>query len=593
MVRFTLPLVAALSLLTPTVGPAWAGSPDFVMRAVPLESDPPEKLRSAPGGGRTLAPALLYTPATGANPYGPAIVMLDDGPGSHPLAASQAARFAAEKLAAAGYTVLSLYSGQERNYPTVPFADNRWAIKNALDYLESEGFEDIALVGQGYGALVAADYVKGLPDNSLDNGPERRVKTLVLINPALEPTGYPAFGSTAGIGARENEAKQRVADGTGRYPSTIEPGHNVAKAQADWYLQGFYSMPAEAWLDYWGGDARQRNRALLTKLPVPALVIAGTQAAMAPEEALAPLDQAGIPVHRINGMGNDASARADIVTGEIAKWLSAQGLATRPAVRLQTVDAKLPDGRLLYGLEYSPAAGVSADRPVVVLVSGRTGDTLESSTHWMGWRIAQKGYRVIAPHFRISGIGGIQTETMAHMREDLGVWIDSLGISKRAGLVLAGHSNGGIWITDYQLASADPRVRGMIYFAPTVDAQAYKRRQIGDAEYERIERLAAGAISKGERDRMLGLESVVAFSELYGSKARTDHSVRVKGLKLPGLAIIGGKDPLMQDWFVNAFTANYGGKLETVRYPDGSHGFRENKDRLADDVASWLAENVR
>lgn len=562
------------------------GAP-FHIDVLQLESDPPEKVRSAPGGGRTLAPALLYTPAKGANPYGPAIVILDNGPGSHPLGHDQAARFMAESLASAGYTVLSPYTGQERNFPTVPFADNRWAVKNAIDYLEHAGYEDIVLAGQGYGAMVAADYLKALPDKSLDNGPERRVKALILLNPALQPSGYPGFGPTTDLAAREALARKEVADGTGLFPAALEPGHNVARQQADWILQGRYSMPAEGWLQYWGSEARARNSALVRGLPVPTLVVSGAGAAMAPADEVKALAGPHSDVILLPGATNDLSGQAATVNGRVASWLAAHDLAPRPAVRTHATDLTLADGTQLYGLVYEPATPVPANRPVLVLISGRTGDTLESSTQWMGWRFAQQGYRVLAPSNRISGVTGVQTETMAHTREDIGHWIDGFA-GPRQRVVLLGHSNGGIWISDYVATTHDPRVAGMIYVAPTVDAQTYKRKQVGDAEYERLDAAAYRARAEGHPDTMFGLESAVAFSELYGSKAGTEHSQRVREFTLPGIAFAGGKDPLMSDWFLDRFTHAYRGKLELVRYPDGTHGFRESKDRLTNDAVRWL-----
>ena len=95
----------------------------FRMQVLQLPSDPPGRMIEAPGGGRITTPAVLFTPASGANVHGPAIVMLSTGPGAHPLEAGQASRFAAERLAARGYTVLSIYGKMEHDFATVPFAD--------------------------------------------------------------------------------------------------------------------------------------------------------------------------------------------------------------------------------------------------------------------------------------------------------------------------------------------------------------------------------------------------------------------------------------------------------------------------------------
>jgi hypothetical protein len=58
---------------------------------------------------------------------------------------------------------------------------------------------------------------------------------------------------------------------------------------------------------------------------------------------------------------------------------------------------------------------------------------------------------------------------------------------------------------------------------------------------------------------------------------------------LPGISITGARDPLMSPDFVETFGKAYKGKLDAVRYENGSHGFRENKNRIVADIAAWLA----
>jgi pimeloyl-ACP methyl ester carboxylesterase len=583
----TFPLLAAPAYAQSSV--TTLGS-DVRMQVVQIESDPPGPAREAPGGGRILAPGLLYTPAKGANTFGPAIVMLDDGPGSHPLAAGQASRFAAERLAAQGYTVLSLFSGQERNFPSLPFDDVKWSIKNAIDYLERSGYEDFALAGQGYGALVAANYVKSFPDISLDNGPERRVKGLILINPLIDLTKYPRFGTTTGYDARYALAKKEVADGTGLYIANLEPGHSTSGKQSDWMMQGDYVGPAQAWINYWSPEAAARNAAVLKDLPVPTLVLAGDKVPMTPLARVKALAGAKVDVGIVAGGTDDLAPVANVVTDDIAAWLKAHDLGVRGGVRITAADTKTTGGVPLYGLVYEPEGGADPAKPVVMLIHGRSGDTLQASSQWIGWRLAQLGYKTIAPSLRISGATGIETQTMASTEEDIGHWIDAVGAKR---VVLGGHSNGGIWISNYVSDTHDKRVAGMIYFAPTADAAEYMTRGMGLEAYRRDDDRAYRAIAAGRgTDEVLGVNTAVSFVELFGSKARTVHSDRVKEFDLPGLAIAGGHDELMSVWFLTKFTTNYKGKLTLVRYPEGTHGFRESKNRLAADTAAWLAKAV-
>ncbi|QGN55865.1 S9 family peptidase [Novosphingobium sp. Gsoil 351] len=203
---------------------------DIRMEVIQLTGDPPGHVREAPGGGRILAPGVLYTPAGGGNPHGPAIVMLDGGPGEHTLGHDQITRFAAERLAAQGYTVLSLYGYQERSFPLIPFADTIWPIDTALTWLENAGYEDFALAGQGYGALAAAQYLATHPDTLLDNGGQKRVRALILYNPLTNLRKYPrAMLDGGGYDAKVARAEASVASGRGLIPENLEPGQGEAR----------------------------------------------------------------------------------------------------------------------------------------------------------------------------------------------------------------------------------------------------------------------------------------------------------------------------------------------------------------------------
>ena len=67
--------------------------------------------------------ALLFYPEAGINQYSPGILFLHGGLGGHPARQVGAPRYAAERLAARGYTVLSIYSRHSRHYRTVRFEE--------------------------------------------------------------------------------------------------------------------------------------------------------------------------------------------------------------------------------------------------------------------------------------------------------------------------------------------------------------------------------------------------------------------------------------------------------------------------------------
>lgn len=576
-------LAAALALFA---FPAVAAG--FRTEILQLPSDPPGRIIEAPGGGRVTTPAVLFTPTSGANIHGPAIVMLSTGPGAHPLEQGQASRFAAERLAARGYTVLSIYGKQEHDFPTVAFRDTVWAAKAGIDYLENSGYEDFVLAGQDYGALVAAQYLTTQPDTLIDNGGEKRVKAVVLINPVTDVRAFPRAGLMgADYDARVAAARASVASGRGLYPKSLEPGQGAAPATDPWVGNGVFVQPAEGFMELWSPEAQARNVAVLGKLTVPGLALISGKTAWSSDRltTATPLDVVRFPADSGNFKGQE-----DKAADAIAEWLGKHGLGIRPAVTVTVEDVTTGGGRILQGIRYTPAGGVDANKPVVLLISGRVGDTIQSSTHWMGWRLAQHGYVAIAPGMRISGVAGFQSSRLTEVAEDIGKWVDKAAATGARRVVLAGHSNGGIWLSNYIAVTHDPRVVGTIYIAPTRDSPTYSRNNSPPGQYARDVETARAAQATGhDMDQAIGLMSVRAFLDNNGPDARTVHTARVREFDLPGISFTGAKDPLMSPDFVAEFSKAYKGKLDTVRYDNGSHGMRENKDRLIDDMSAWLA----
>ncbi len=584
--------VGSIAVVVGVTPAAAAGKSGYVMSVVQYASDPPASVREAPGGGRVLSPAVVYTPAAGDNPFGPAIIMLDQGPGSHPLEQGQASRFAAEKLAALGYTVMSLYDGQERGFALEPFTETQYAVKGAIDYLEVMGHEKFVIVGQGYGAIVAANYLANQPDVLLDNGGEKRVKAVVLLDPLTELQRYPRLRFDGGYDAVMAKAKASVASGRGGYPKTLEPGHGAGDQYDPWILPGPFLGPAVAILDYWGPDATTRNADLLAKLAVPAYIIAGDHDDTVDLDKLRALKTAStVDLQTLTGGDAHFTGLESQVTDDIVKWLKAHDLGTRPRVDTRTLDVTADDGRILQGVLYTPAGSDAKDKPIVVLVSGRTADTIQASTQWMGWRIAQQGYAVLAPGMRISGVAGVQEQTLASAASDLGHWNDKVASMGYRRIVMGGHSNGGIWLSNYLSLSHDKRVVGTIYFAPTRDEPTYTRFLDGDVAFDKKIEDAQAAVAAGKgATTPIGLLSAQSFLDFTGPDSRAVHTARVKEFALPGLVITGGKDPLMAPDFVARFQRDYRGPLTMIRYDNGSHGLRENKNNVGVDVGAWLAK---
>jgi pimeloyl-ACP methyl ester carboxylesterase len=287
------------------------------------------------------------------------------------------------------------------------------------------------------------------------------------------------------------------------------------------------------------------------------------------------------------------TGRQGEVTLEIANWLAAQRLGVPPRVLTRVLDVPTEGGRILQGLLYRPQKAPDPRQPALILVGGRTADTIQSSTQWMGTRLAAKGFAVFAPGMRVSGIAGFESSTHAEAAEDIGRWIDRAAALGYKRIVLTGHSNGGIWISNYMSLHDDKRVVGLVYFAPTRNTRSSADGPEG-AQWERDLQTARAAVARGDGMRqIIGLMTAQAWLDNNGPDSRGVHTQRVTEFDRPALSITGAKDALMTEDFVAAFNAAYRGKLTAIRYPDGSHGLRENKGRVADDVAAWLKATFR
>lgn len=583
--------ILALLLAVLIAAPAHATPPlGVTMEIFSLPSDPPGERRMAPGGGRVLTPAMLFHPSAGENIHGPAIVMIAKGPGSNPGYADQATRWAAERLAARGYTVLSIQSHADRGWPFFPFEETVFEIDAALDALELRGYEDFALIGESYGAIAAAHYLATDPDPALDKANARRVHAAVLLDPLTELRHYPGVGLADDYDAVIARAQGDFAKGRNSYTKSrsIEVGGGPDGGNSSWLGTGFFVAPAEGILNYWGPEAAARNEKALRANPVPTLAIAHRGNAAVSARRLKAITGGG----RTDIAERSGPADRNAVTAQIADWLTRQGLGVRPRVRQELIDATAADGTMLSAMLYHPATP-APDKPALLLVHGRSGEPIQSSTHWMGWRLAQQGYVVLAPAFRVSGPKGIWTSNRAEMTQDMGVWMNRFEALGPRRIVAAGHSNGGIWISDYKALSNDPRIIGMIYFAPTVNVETWAERQADPAMMAQM-RDACAAVAAGKgTERIFGVQSAILVCDSLNEKA-VSHPERLARVDVPGLFIIGSEDGLFKRPGVRErLEKSYGGKLESLTYPGGSHGLRESKERVAKDVDEWIKRNIR
>jgi dienelactone hydrolase len=585
-------------LLSTTAGAATSAERDIGVQIISLSADPPGRMLMAPGGGREVTPALLFTPPEGANPYGPGIVMLDNGPGSNPGRSDEPTRFAAERLARMGYTVLSLYSHLERGYAQNKFEQTRYDIAAALDVMERMGFEDLVLAGRGYGAVAIANYLTVTDDASLSTPDTRRVKAAVLFDPLTDVRRFEGSNLVGpDYDVKVAIADKAVADKSGLIPDDVEPGYHPNKEQAPWIVAGRYAMPAQAFLNYFGPGAQSRNLSVLSKLAIPtlALVNAGDPSSSATVlEGLKPAAGTTLQVRAEPPGDFDTPAVQTRLTDTMAAWLAKQGLGVRPRVVTSFASIRAADGQIFTGVLYRPADGGDKNRPAFIMHHGLSEDAIHSSTHWLGWRLAQAGYAALGIANHSSGVGGaVISGNLAAVADDTKRWADWMTEHGYRRLILQGHSMGGIHISNYMSLTHDPRVVGLVYMAPTLDEPRAARDTLGLKVYDQQVKEAIAAIKNGEADTHImsqnKLRTAGRFLDSSGPDSRSVDTQRIKEFNTPILVIAGAKDPLMMrdPKFVDTFARNHPGPSKVDWLANGSHGMKESKDRVAADIVAW------
>lgn len=557
------------------------------------------------GDGRKVEAVLMY-PDTGIDQYSPAIVFHHGGFGGHPARQVGAPRFAAERLAAKGYTVLSLLSRQSNGHIDSLFEESQKDIKAGIDFLANRGMQDIILAAHSLGSIRISGY---LADNK-----DPRVKAAVHYAPTADMSDAQrkSLGDEA-YEERVRKAQEAVAAGKGRLDLGGDPDL-IKGLESDPVIDfGFTFQTPAAYLSWWGPDARTSNTDRFADTEVPILMLSGTEDSLVPQGRMKQLKKAAIKAPAVDYIwyqdgDHFFSGFQDQAAADTANWLAKQGLGVKTPITTRLVDTLLASGRYFPGVLYSPKSGADKSKPVFIIQHGYTGNIFQTSNHWLSTRLAQEGFTVLAPMTRSSGLTGIVKGKMQNMVEDMGAWVDFLEQQGYSQVVTVGHSLGGIWTALYVSQSQDQRIKAMVFMAPTRSMPGSSERSLGAERYAEINARAEALVAEGKGKTMItdkyyrkppapkGARSMYfqqaeSWLDSWGKGSVAVLTDRLSEIDLPMLSLAGSKDLYVDEAYMHEVQAAAAGPMELVWYggKDGAnHGFNDYEDRVAEDILSWM-----
>ena len=554
-------------------------------------------------------PAILMHPAAGINTHNPGVVIHHGGPGGHPAGACCTPRWAAEHMARLGYTTVSPLSrhssGRDAGtYRREPFETATLDVKAAVDFLAQLGAQDIVLAGHSLGSIRMTRYMVDTQDS--------RVKAMVHYAPTRDMPEW----------MRSNMGHERYLDVVDRFSTMVSEG------RGDEYIFELYepSYPAPPglesqslqtarnWLNWWGPAAQTRNTVWFGDLHVPQLLLSGDEDTVVTMPYMEELRDAAVNAPSVEfrwyegGIGHLFAGARAAASQDTADWLADLGLGPRPAVTTRFVDTQTSAGRERSGVLYTPADGSDSNKAAFMVVYGYGSDVMWSSSHWLCVRLAQAGHACLAGQTSGGGPNAYLTTLESEM-PDFAAWADWLENAGYGKIVMAGHSWGGIRITRYMVTTEGPRVKGMVYLAPTRDARVRIKKAMGTDAYEALVAEAEAIVASGRRDMVVAEfdmgppappnthivrpQEAASFLSHWGPDANTVHTSEIRRVRVPILSIAGSNDTFVDEKFLRSFTRTAGGPGDARWYDDGApHSLVGWEKRTTDDILAWLEDRV-
>jgi len=483
------------------------------------------------------------------------------------------------QLADKGFAFLSLSlrrRGGEGQLMSLPEHD-RHDIRLAIDYLATNGFNDVYLIGEEVGCWSAGSYAA--------EGRDSRVKGICLVDPVDNLSDWLA----ASIGKKAYALKLREAAVAARQGAGMDYRIDcLADAGPE------VTMQASAFLAWWAPQSLTRLSDAWQKTAVPSLIFAELESELPPF-----LRQSSSETHRVD---RHYGAREDLLDLlHKGAWHLDDDLINNTGLELVNIDT---EDCSLYGFMWSPE-NINSD-VAVLLMHGLTSSPMSSLFLKMAPVLAQQ-VNVLAMQSHRSGWSGHETALLDDELEDFDGWMDHLIARGIKRVVLAGASIGSLSVGRYQSIRQHPNIVGIAHLMPTADCPEWFRAAAGEL-YDGAVAAAEAAIADGDgetylvdvdirqpppslsRGRFRWTQRAASWLSWWGPNADSCNSEHIAAADVPVLLLSGTTDSYnnAERFAQLKESAANAPSVDEIWYEDIDHGLAGVEVRVARDLLEWL-----
>lgn len=554
---------------------------------------------------------VLMHPEDGINVGAPAIVFHHGGPSGHAARSIGAYRFAAERLAKAGYTVLSPVSRHSSGYYKFVLEDAIKDIDAAIAFVTAFGFDRLILAGHSMGSIRITRH-QIVRENPL-------VKAMVHFAPTADV--YEFSGSRPEMVPILTAAQRAMAQGRGElglHPNSVDPDTSLTPPAIGASARGRLQTP-EALLSWWGPGFPTANSDFFPQLNVPQLLLAGTNDFAVRPGRMESLKELAVNSPRVDYIWYEDgdhyfTGLQDESTADMIEWLKDLDLGPGLTITTQLVDtplnASFTDGgqRVPYpGIAYLPEGVDQETSPLLVYLYGLGEQIFEDPLHRLGTLMAQRGYEGLAPQLRESGFRGSLTSTIARSAEDIA---DVVALHRKSDrpIVFVGQREGTLWAMSAVKTYDIENVAGFISLSPPPDLPEYAELALGDDRYAEVVAEARQILSDGDNtsfivEKYFRPEPAITgstdafmvypetFLDYYGPDSEAEFSTLASNAKAPLLVVTGSDDSMLVSESRRTIDRLARSSSVSRIVVDGANDLLEGYEAsVADDIADWLSE---